>query len=227
MNCPTFFPCRLHLFGCNFQSSEAAYQYRKALHFNQWQQAEEILLCQRASDAKAIGDKINNTIMDDTWLAKRMDIMLEILEAKASQCPSFKNRLLQTGKKELVENTTDEFWARGHHGDGRNQLGVLLMLLRQKLAIQPIVVESPPKHEVSRPISPSFHVVIGKRILNRNAQYTRSFKTQNGNSDNRYRCNYCKEYTHSTNICAFRGPVQCRQCNQLGHKQKFCSEFRP
>ena len=60
--------------------------------------------------------------------------MLEILEAKAQQCPLFRSRLLRTGDKNLVEDTNNEFWARGPYGDGQNQLGTLLMRPRQKVS---------------------------------------------------------------------------------------------
>ena len=39
------------------------------------------------------------------------------------------------------------------------------------------------------------------------------------------RCDYCGEHNHSKSSCGFKGPATCRQCNQPGHKQKFCVEY--
>ena len=39
------------------------------------------------------------------------------------------------------------------------------------------------------------------------------------------RCEFCAEFNHQTRECGFRSPVNCRQCQCAGHKQKFCSEF--
>jgi hypothetical protein len=40
------------------------------------------------------------------------------------------------------------------------------------------------------------------------------------------RCGFCAEYNHSTSECGFQNKVRCRQCSRLGHKQKFCVDFR-
>ena len=231
-----FYPCNLQMYGRSFHSSEAAFQYRKALHYDQWQKAECIVLCKRACDAKAVGDEINHTCGDDTWHDKRTDVMLEILEAKANQCPSFRQRLLKTGDKQLIENTTNEFWARGKYGDGENKLGLLLMLLRQKIVNEPENIQVPSIEQGSISDSPSFRVIVGNRTVNRNCSANTEINTyyqqaprsiaQSENTDFKYRCKYCKEYSHVASACGFRGPVKCRQCNVYGHKQKFCHEFR-
>ena len=45
------------------------------------------------------------------------------------------------------------------------------------------------------------------------------------NHRNDARCGYCCEFNHTTAECGFKQPVECRQCHQQGHKQKFCSEM--
>ena len=37
-----FYPCTLHIFNRTFQSSEAAYQFRKAIHHDNYEKADKI-----------------------------------------------------------------------------------------------------------------------------------------------------------------------------------------
>ena len=53
-----FYPCNLKIYDQHFNSAEAAYQYRKALEYDEWDAADEISHCERAIDAKKIGDGI-------------------------------------------------------------------------------------------------------------------------------------------------------------------------
>jgi len=121
--------------------------------------------------------------------------MLEILKTKADQCPKFKNRLLNTGSAELVEDTSDKYWARGLRNDGENMMGTLLMLLRQKLK----------KRKGRRPTQQNKWV----RDTRRRNNFER-------------RCSHCGENNHTTENCRFDRPLQCHQCHYEGHKQKFC-----
>ena len=69
----------------------------------------------------------------------------------------------------------------------------------------------PPRHYRNHQDHP------GQRYKDHQGQHR---STQRGS-----RCEYCCEYNHSTSACGFRKPVECRQCMQLGHKQKFCAEM--
>ena len=224
-----FYPCQLKVFGRIFHSAEAAYQFRKAIHHSKWEIAEDITACRKANDAKSLGNQINRDNIGQSWLDKRTDVMLDILETKAKQCNSFRQRLIRTGNKELIENTNDEFWARGRYDNGENQLGVLLMLLRQKLSSETVNVD-PPENKSPQNKSPqktTFHVTFGdKKNYRKNEVYIQTHERYEKQMSTNKRCMNCKEFNHSTQECGFRKPAQCRQCFSYGHKQKFCSEFR-
>ncbi len=128
-----FFPCTLHVYGDKFKSSEAAYQYAFAAEHDNWDLAEQIKTAKNAAEAKELSKQIPLGQISSQWNDKKVDIMREILEEKFNQCQQFRQRLKETGKRPLVENTTSKFWARGHDGNGQNKLGVLLMELRDKM----------------------------------------------------------------------------------------------
>jgi hypothetical protein len=65
------------------------------------------------------------------WAAIKVDRMRQVLYAKFTQHPDLKVKLLETGTKILVEESSiDNFWGIGPKGKGKNMLGVLLMELR-------------------------------------------------------------------------------------------------
>jgi ribA/ribD-fused uncharacterized protein len=68
------------------------------------------------------------------WEAVRVDIMREILRAKARQHEYVHRKLLATGDRQLVEDSwRDSFWGWGPNHDGKNMLGVLWMEVRAEL----------------------------------------------------------------------------------------------
>ncbi len=68
------------------------------------------------------------------WEVVKMDVMRKALFAKFISHPILKKKLLDTGKRELVERSPyDSFWGDGGDGTGENHLGKLLMELREKL----------------------------------------------------------------------------------------------
>ncbi|KAG9022911.1 hypothetical protein FRB95_013993 [Tulasnella sp. JGI-2019a] len=58
--------------------------------------------------------------------------MDEVLRLKFEQHPALKEQLLSTGDAYLVEDSgaNDTFWGNGADGNGRNELGLALMRLR-------------------------------------------------------------------------------------------------
>ena len=113
-----------------FTSAEAAYQYRKAAEYREWDVADKIVMSKKARDAKRLGDSVST---DQTWWDIREAVMLEVITAKSRQCPEFRNTLLASRGNALVEDTSHDFWARGRHGQGKNKLGHLLETLRDQL----------------------------------------------------------------------------------------------
>ena len=65
--------------------------------------------------------------------------MLCALRAKFSQHDHLRQLLVSTGSSVLVEHTADDrYWGDGLDGSGLNQLGVLLMLVRDELRNQQV-----------------------------------------------------------------------------------------
>ena len=120
------------MYNRKFKSSEAAYQYAMASEHNDKPRAEEISRAPTALRAKQISNEIEQS---EEWKNKKSDVMWDVLEEKARQCANFRNRLIDTGDHTLIENTEDDYWGRGKDGNGKNMLGTLLMLLRQKLLL--------------------------------------------------------------------------------------------
>jgi ribA/ribD-fused uncharacterized protein len=72
------------------------------------------------------------------WDAVKVDIMRDILRAKAAQHEYVRRKLLATGDRELVENSwRDDFWGWGQNRDGQNMLGKLWMEVRAELRATP------------------------------------------------------------------------------------------
>lgn len=120
--------------GVSFATSEAAYVYEKALHHNDYDTAEAARKSRTGIHAKRLGDKI---VTDARWQIRKVDVMDNIIRAKLKMCPEARKTLLNSGDRELVEDTTHKFWGRGHTNEGENMLGKLWMLHRRKLKSEP------------------------------------------------------------------------------------------
>ena len=63
-----------------------------------------------------------------------MEVMLKALLAKFIQHKGLRMLLIKTGSRQLVEHTSnDNFWGDGGDGTGQNNLGKLLMKIRDIL----------------------------------------------------------------------------------------------
>ena len=128
-----FYPCDIHVFGRDFNSVEHAYQYRQAIFHEDFECAEDIKRAKNASAAKRVSKQISKK--HEGWLEKRVEVMIEVLKAKA-EVPQFREALLATGQAELVEyvESREAFWGVGFgYTGGVNMLGKLLMALREEL----------------------------------------------------------------------------------------------
>jgi ribA/ribD-fused uncharacterized protein len=68
------------------------------------------------------------------WERVKIGIMREAVEAKFRQHDELRTILLATGDAKLVEHTdNDDFWGDGGDGSGRNELGRILMAVREAL----------------------------------------------------------------------------------------------
>lgn len=122
---------RVHWKGINFDTSEAAYHWEKFPDSPVVRR--EIAHARSAHAAFKIAEESRSLRRAD-WDDIRVDLMRDILRAKAQQHEYVRRKLLQTGDRELVENSwRDAFWGWGPSRDGQNILGKLWMDVRTEL----------------------------------------------------------------------------------------------
>ncbi len=116
---------------CHFYTSEHAYHWEKFPHLPMLQQG--IDAAPSAHEAFKIAEARKDARRPD-WDDVKVDIMRDILRAKATQHEYVRRKLLATGERELVENSwRDDFWGWGPNRDGKNMLGKLWMEIRAEL----------------------------------------------------------------------------------------------
>lgn len=70
----------------------------------------------------------------ENWDNIKLDVMKDILRAKVAQHSYVKKKLLESGNKELIENSwRDDYWGWGENKDGENNLGKLWMEVREEI----------------------------------------------------------------------------------------------
>jgi ribA/ribD-fused uncharacterized protein len=115
-----------------FQTSEHAYHWEK-FAVGHRHHAAEIMGALSAHDALKYAERHKADRRPD-WDDVKIEIMLGILRAKAEQHEYVRRKLLETGERELVENSwRDSFWGWGPDRDGMNMLGTLWMKVRAEL----------------------------------------------------------------------------------------------
>jgi len=127
-----FAPCSLKCMNRTFESTEQLYQYRKAKICDDEAAANNILKSQSPQIAKRLGDAIKTC---SRWEVMKVDVMSEVLNVKLTQCERYRDELISTAKRPIVEYTSDRFWARGDPKlqDGLNVMGKLHELARHRL----------------------------------------------------------------------------------------------
>lgn len=114
-----------------FDTSEAAYHWEKFPDHDEIRFG--ILNAPSAHAAFKLAEQFRDLRRPD-WDDVKVDIMRNILRAKASQHEYVQRKLLSTGERELVENSwRDDFWGWGPNRDGQNMLGKLWMEIRAEL----------------------------------------------------------------------------------------------
>lgn len=117
--------------GLRFDTSEHAYHWEKF--------PDHPALRNAVRDAGSAHESLkiataNKMFRRPDWDDVKLDIMREILSAKAQQHEYVRRKLLATGDRELVENSwRDDFWGWGPNRDGQNWLGKLWMEVRAEL----------------------------------------------------------------------------------------------
>ncbi len=120
--------------GYTFPTSEHAYHWEKFFpDVSVRHIAEDILNAPSAHEAFKIAERAKSARRPD-WDQVKVDVMRDILRAKAKQHEYVSRKLLATGDRELVENSwRDDYWGWGPDKDGQNMLGKLWMEIRAEL----------------------------------------------------------------------------------------------
>jgi ribA/ribD-fused uncharacterized protein len=116
--------------GLKFDTSEAAYHWEK---FTGHVIQSRILSAPSAHEAFKTAENFRYLCRPD-WDNVKVGIMKDILRAKAKQHEYVRRKLLETGDRELIEDSwRDGFWGWGPNKDGQNMLGKLWMEIREEL----------------------------------------------------------------------------------------------
>jgi N-glycosidase YbiA len=120
----------IQLRGKRWPTSEHFFQAQK---FADESDREEVRTAKTPMIAARLGRDRKRKLRRD-WEAVKASIMREALEAKFRQHDQLRELLLSTGDALLVEHTdNDSYWGDGGDGSGQNQLGRLLMTVRDLL----------------------------------------------------------------------------------------------
>lgn len=117
--------------GLRFDTSEAAYHWEK---FTAHPQIQQYIFCARsAHEAFKLAETYKHLRRSD-WDRVKVEVMRDILRAKVEQHEYVHRKLLETGDRELIEDSwRDDFWGWGPNRDGQNMLGKLWMEVRAEL----------------------------------------------------------------------------------------------
>ena len=139
-----YYLCPVKVFNMEFMSSEHAYQWRFLTYLDMPDLAQEVLNTSTAGEAKAVASRVPGHLHRD-WHKIKSCVMKEILHAKADSCPKFRDTLLNSAGKRLIEAVRgDIFWSSGlsplfasstkpQYFPGSNQLGYVLESVRHDL----------------------------------------------------------------------------------------------
>jgi len=114
-----------------WMTSEHAYQAQKFITREDIQ--EKIQCARSAHDAKVIARE-HAFEVHGGWEKEKIVVMMDICQAKLEQHPFIQKRLLETGDREIIEDSSkDSFWGWGPDKKGENNLGKIWMTLRAEM----------------------------------------------------------------------------------------------
>jgi ribA/ribD-fused uncharacterized protein len=118
--------------------------YFQAQKFAGTKHEKEIRLAASPMIAARMGRARSRPLRRD-WEQVKESVMRDALREKFTQHAALRTLLIDTGKRPLIEHTTnDRYWADGGDGKGLNRLGALLMELRAELAAESLSSTSTP-----------------------------------------------------------------------------------
>lgn len=115
--------------GVEYPTVEHAYQAAKTLDISE---REKIKNLSKAYEVKKVGKKIKTR---KDWNEIKINIMYSLVKEKFSRYKDLKESLLATGDAYIEESNSwgDIFWGVCN-GEGRNELGKILMKVREELS---------------------------------------------------------------------------------------------
>ena len=126
-----FYPAPIALDGHIWPTSEHYFQAQK--YISNEKHYRNILRLVTPREAFDYAKAHKYSVRSD-WAQEKDRVMFKVCMAKFSQHPHLKHLLLSTGHRILIEHTeNDSYWGDGGDGSGRNQLGITLMEVRQRL----------------------------------------------------------------------------------------------
>ncbi len=127
---------RVRYRGLDFDTSEQAYHWAKFADLGGWDAegaAMAIRYARSAHDAFKIA-ALNKIYRWPDWDSRKREVMKQILLAKVTQHEYVMKKLMDTGDRELIEDSwRDNVWGWGPNRDGQNLLGKLWMEIRAEL----------------------------------------------------------------------------------------------
>lgn len=139
-----WYECTFIVDGMEYKTAEQYMMAQKALLFKDMKIFEQIMAASHPREYKALGRKISN-FKESVWNQNKVQIVIQGNLAKFGQNKEFKEFLLQTGSRILVEASPyDKIWGIGLSADtpnlenpniwkGENLLGFALMEVREQL----------------------------------------------------------------------------------------------
>ena len=142
-----FHRCPVTMDGITFPTSEHAYQWRACIEALREDLAEKVIKSSTPREAKVIANEVKHDKHSD-WHNMKCTVMKDVLRAKLESSETFKEALIKSGDKKLVEARVDDFWGSGltynltlntrqDKYPGSNKLGVILCELRDELMSKP------------------------------------------------------------------------------------------
>jgi len=144
-----FYPTKVTFEGITYCNSEAAYQAQKCLHPEDRMQ----FAAMSSDEAKRLGQKVE---MRPDWDEVKRGVMERVVYEKFAQNPTLAQNLLDTGEKPLKEGNywKDLYWGVDlKSGEGQNNLGKILMQLRDHFRSAGIPEAPPSGDAVKGPFS--------------------------------------------------------------------------
>lgn len=112
-----WYPCKFTYNNVEFNCSEQALMYEKAILFNDQKTAQRILEAKTPKEQKALGRLVKN-YNENIWSKNREKIMTDILLAKFTSKNNFKNEMIKYKNYQFVEaSPVDRIWGIGLHED--------------------------------------------------------------------------------------------------------------